>query len=368
MGRWRLPTEAEWESACRSTDARLYPWGDQAPTDTLSNFNNDVGETVPVGSYPDGVSPFGTLDMSGNVWEWTSSLDVDYPYDATDGREDADADGKRIVRGGSFYYTQYQLRCTTRMGFDPTTANQHFGLRVVRTAVDNWWEDPASSIRYVYVPGRRVYAGPQRQMRLSLRWSNPRTSSPSTVSGFSRRKPPMPSTRAASTRDPVRHPKTICGTQLSMPTIPLATSIGRRQTPMPHGPTDGLPTEAEWERACRGDDGRLFPWGSDVPRDDLSNFNSNVGETVPVGSYPDGVSPFGLLDMSGNVWEWTSTLDTDYPYDATDGREDADAAGERMVRGGSFYYTQYQLRCTTRSPFSTDTANQHFGLRVVYAP
>ncbi len=127
----RLPSEAEWEKACRSSDARPFPWGDEPPTDTRSNYNNNVGDTMPVGSYPAGASPLGMVDLSGNVWEWVSSLDADYPYDATDGREDQADPGKRIVRGGSFYYTQYQIRCAARTGFTPDTVSQHTGLRVV---------------------------------------------------------------------------------------------------------------------------------------------------------------------------------------------------------------------------------------------
>ena len=135
----RLPSEAEWEHACRNDDARLFPWGDEPPTAELANFNNNVAEPAPVavGSYPDGASPYGVLDLSGNVWEWTSSLELPYPYDAADGREDPDSTDKRTLRGGSFYYTQYQLRCTTRSGFTPDTANQHFGLRVVASPSDS---------------------------------------------------------------------------------------------------------------------------------------------------------------------------------------------------------------------------------------
>jgi len=135
----RLPSEAEWEHACRNDDARLFPWGDEPPTAERANFNNNVGEPAPVavGSYPAGASPYGVLDLSGNVWEWTSSLELPYPYAATDGREDPDSTAERTLRGGSFYYTQYQLRCTTRSGFTPDTANQHFGLRVVASPSDS---------------------------------------------------------------------------------------------------------------------------------------------------------------------------------------------------------------------------------------
>ena len=67
-----------------------------------------------------------------------------------------------------------------------------------------------------------------------------------------------------------------------------------------------LPTEAQWEKAERGTDGRLYPWGNALPTKDLENFNKIVGDTTAVGSYPSGASPYGALDMAGNVWNWTA--------------------------------------------------------------
>lgn len=65
-----------------------------------------------------------------------------------------------------------------------------------------------------------------------------------------------------------------------------------------------LPTEAEWEKAAGGTDGRKWPWGNNPPTDKLCNFNGNVGDTTPVGNYPAGASPYRALDMAGHVWEW----------------------------------------------------------------
>jgi toxoflavin biosynthesis protein ToxD len=362
----RLPTEAEWEAAARGGDERLWPWGDEPPDSTRCVFAAGIGGPSPAGRLPRGASPAGALDMAGNVWEWVSSAYRPYPYDASDGREQPGDAEPRVVRGGSYLDGPGGVRCSVRRPMLAPARDTYVGFRVVRVEVASplgfEWVDVRAGDAVVgrdpapYLGEALADETPQHLVELpSFELSVTPVTNAQYESFVATGAVPAPAHWLDGTPPPgLRHHPVTWVDWLDA--AAFCSWAGGR-----------LPSEAEWEKAARGTDARRYPWGSEDDHDGRAVVGAGIkhGSPAPVGALPAGASPYGLLEMSGNVWEWVSSAYRPYPYDADDGREDVGEGPERVLRGGSFASPGLAwARCASRSRSHAVRRQCHIGFRV----
>jgi len=371
-----LPSEAQWERAARGDDDRAWPWGVDAPTVEHATYASS--ETSAVGLHPTGASPFGALDLAGNVWEWTTSAYRAYPYDADDGREDARASESRVVRGGAYSHGPGEIRCSYRHGMLPGAVDHYVGFRLAFSPEAR----PALDLALVDVPAGAVLLGNDPRPSGGVALPDETPQHVVSVPVFELARTPVTNAQYLEFVEGTGHPAPPHWTGRAIP-------VGLDEHPVTYVDWfdagaycrftgTRLPTEAEWERAARGSDGRLYPWGDDEPEPPNSVMNqpsvrrlacfgqgSKGGATSIAGSFPGGASHFGPLDMAGNVWEWVSTAYAPYPYRSDDGREDPRSRSPRVLRGGSYASMRSSfVRCASRSRSSPGRRSAHIGFRV----
>ena len=387
-----LPSEAQWEKSARGSDGRLFPWGDEEPTNEDANFGNSIGDTTEVGTHKSGASIFGVLDLAGNVWEWTSSIHREYPYNSNDGREDVNLWGARVVRGGNYLSAAKNIRCADRHSIYPTARDIYIGFRVVTKNLSVIKKDCGIDFEWQKIPAGKFLMGSghtQTDKELPdpeyfgvskhganrpADFDNELPQHKLILEKYRISKTPVTNaqyeifTKATSYPVPGHWPEGVVTPEIANHPVVYVDWADVQAFCTWAGV--GLPNEPQWERAARGIDGRIWPWGNTPPTKELANFGQSdkTGRTKEVGSYPNGASPEGLLDVAGNVWEMVGSAYRPYPYEASDGRENLDLPEEYVLRGGSFYspHGRY-LRTTARSMNYQFRRRDHIGFRVVQA-
>jgi formylglycine-generating enzyme required for sulfatase activity len=387
-----LPSEAQWEKSARSSDGRLFPWGDAEPTNEDANFGNLIGDTTEVGIHKSGASVYGVLDLAGNVWEWTSSIHREYPYNSNDGREDVNLWGARVVRGGNYLSAAKNIRCADRHSIYPTARDIYIGFRVATKNLSvikkdcgidfEWQKIPAGKFlmgsRYTQtneeLPDPEYFGVSKHGANRPADFDNELPQHKLILDEYRISKTPVTNaqyeifTKATSYPVPGHWPEGVVTPEIA--NHPVVYVDWADVQAFCNWAGVALPNEPQWERAARGIDGRIWPWGNTPPTKDLANFGQSdkTGRTQAVGSYPHGASPEGLLDVAGNVWEMVGSAYRPYPYEASDGRENFDLPEEYVLRGGSFYspHGRY-LRTTARSMNYQFRRRDHIGFRVVQA-
>ena len=384
-----LPTEAQWEKAARGPDGNKYPWGNEDPTcDKANYYGCGVEDTTEVGSYPEGASVYGALDMAGNVWEWVNDWYGPYDANQTNNPQGPNAVSWHVIRGGSWYYYGGDIRSAYRFNNAPNYRGISWGFRCAfptdkadnandlivtpepRLDSEQVFDVGSTMIReidsmeMVYVPEGTFTMGsndgdiderPVREVYLDAYWIDKYevTNAQYALCVEAGECDEPQSTDKYNNSNYANHP--VVYVDWNQASAYCEWAGGR------------LPTEAEWEKVARGPNGNKYPWGNESPSCSLANYNYCKGDTTVVGSYPEGESYYHALDMAGNVWEWVNDWYASSYYAEQLNNPPGPSSGTfRVLRGGSWCSYDGFIRSAVRLGVYPLDWNSYLGFRCAF--
>jgi formylglycine-generating enzyme required for sulfatase activity len=386
---YQLPTEAEWEYACRAGTTTRFAFRDEL-TEEDANFDENVDETTDVGKYP--ANAWGFHDMHGNVWEWTADwCGENYPTgNVTNPTGSADG-AARVARGGSWDNTANDARSAKRYGFEPAYSNSILGFRLSLRPASK--AEPQVQVQEKESVAVSVNAGTAitiRDLGLDMLWVKPGTfemGSPLEEEGRYYRETQhtvtltegywlgkYPVTQAQWEKVMGDNPSRFEGADRPVDTASWddvtsfcekLTELERKAGRLPAGMAYQLPTEAQWEYACRAGTTTAFFFGDSLTSDQ-ANIRGGPGETTDVGQYP--ANAWGFHDMHGNVWEWTADWYEEFTRGAVSDPVGPAVGSDRVVRGGSWLFTALCARSAYRRRYGPDDRFNFLGFRLSLRP
>ena len=370
-GGYRLPTESEWEYACRAGTTTAYSFGDKITPKDANYDDSKIRKPVAVGSYKP--NAFGLYDMHGNVWEWCEDWYGEYPFAMTDPKGPAKGE-YRVLRGGSFDFSDSDARSSRRNSYGkPSDRTIFFGFRLARTAdIKATVAEPTAPI-----PGSTELT-PATKGLLVATFSEVKAKEAQKQLAKSLKKEVeekeelgkdvklemvlIPAGKFMMGDQGQDHEVTLTKpfymgkyevTQEQWEAVmgdnPSSSKTKGAKLPVTdvswndcqdfikklNASTKGgyrLPTEAEWEYTCRAGTSTAYSYGDNLS---MSDANTHGASIKAVGSYKPNA--FGLYDMHGNVWEWCEDWYGNYPEGAVMDPKGPAKGEARVLRGGSFF-------------------------------
>jgi formylglycine-generating enzyme required for sulfatase activity len=388
---YALPTEAEWEYACRAGTTTAYSWGDTITPRNANYKQSELGKTRDVGKYAP--NQWGFHDMHGNVREWTNDP---YQKDYSAQPISLQSVGGRVKRGGSFHDEASSLRCAKRTNFHRTHHHNHLGFRLALKKIETGLfaslhsVPSANDLEMIWVePGTFMMGSPptekgreddENQTQVTLtkgfylgKYEVTQAQYETVMKGNIQQVSPSPSSSPNNPKQPVER-VTWNNAQVFLSRLNANENAAGR---LPQGWKYALPTEAEWEYACRAGTDSIFYWGNSASSK-KANFNGtksfeldggaegpNLEKPCDVGIFKP--NPWGFFDMHGNVSELTQDLylrSSDILKETGKDGFGRSYALYRTMRGGNWYTTWGQIRSANRQRANPESPDGRVGFRL----